>query len=359
MHLERLLLRNFRNYKEAELEFDGSLNGICGDNGHGKTNLLEAIYLCITGRSFRTANLADLIRHGAESFFLEAHFLKHDVHQRLRIGYDGKERRIFHNETKLQALGMLLGHLRGVLLCPEDRELVSGGPSHRRRFLDLHLAQLDPLYLQHLARYHRALRQRNRLLRTSSDEGIEVWEEQMALSAAYLTEVRLRAIEELSAPAAATLQQLAPGEELTLTYKHSTCDKEALTAHRARERILGTTTIGPHRDDLEIHLNGRPARLFGSEGQKASCAMALKFTEWERLRTHSAEQPLFLIDDFTANLDEKRKRALNEQLEKVGQAFLALPHLTDANRVFRIVLGEAELLGEDVAHTVEDIAQHL
>lgn len=359
MHLDQLVLRNFRNYTEATLDFDGGLNVICGDNGQGKTNLLEAIYFCITGRSFRTGNLSDLIRHGADSFFLEAHFTKHGVSQKLTVGYDGKERRIIHNSTRLSGLSDLLGLMRGVLLCPEDRDLVAGSPSGRRRFLDLHLAQLDPLYVQHLARYYRAMRQRNQLLRTGDEATVAVWEEQMAHSAAYLTGARLKMVGELQEPAAATLQQLAPGEELTLHYKHTACDAETFAKHRQREQLLGYTVTGPHRDDLEISLDGRPARLFGSEGQKASCVMAIKFTEWERLRDRSDELPLFLIDDFTANLDEHRKEALNQKLQTVGQAFLALPHLAAGQRIYKIELGEAKLLGENGTSIVENIAQHL
>jgi DNA replication and repair protein RecF len=355
MRLLSLSLRDFRNYEEADLEFAPGLNLFYGDNAQGKSNLLEAIYFAITGRSFRTANLTDLIREGAQRLFIELTFQKGGIVQTLRIGFDGSERRILHNQTRLTALADLLGLLQGVLLCPEDRQLIDGAPAFRRRFLDLHLAQLDPLYVRHLSRYHRAVKQRNHLLRSGAESSLTVWEEQLARSGSYIAQQRQQATKELAPLSQQAHQELAEGkEQITLHYRTTAdCEESFLSAFerlRKREQLLGYTTVGPHRDDLEVTLNGRDARLFGSEGQKACCAMSLRLSEWQRLYQKAGERPLLLIDDITASLDATRKAALNAHLTEVGQTFLALPHFLETEgkafciQAGRVLSGEMELL---------------
>ena len=338
MQLKRLRLRNFRTYEDLEVTFGPGLNQIVGNNGLGKSNLLEAIYLVITGRSFRTANLAQMVREGASGFFIEALFEKSGVEQTIRIGVEGKERKIALNQTRLPSLSALLGHLRGVLLAPEDRDLVSGAPAVRRRLLDLHLAQLDPNYTYQLARYHQALKQRNSLLRSETLEGIELWETQMCDAAPHLTGARHELTLSLQGYLNEVHKELTlDQEEMELTYRSSLCTPENLESHREKDLIRGGTSIGPQRDDLQIILSGKRARAFGSEGQKSCCAIALKLAEWQRLKELSGETPLMLIDDAGASLDERRKEALHDQLQKLGQAFLSAPTpLQDEGHIYQI-----------------------
>jgi DNA replication and repair protein RecF len=337
MQLLTLLLRDFRNYEEVHLEFSPQLNEICGANAQGKTNLLEAIHLLVIGRSFRTLHLRDLIRLQQPHFYVEATFLKHGVVQTLKLSYDGSERRIVHNSTAYNSFTQLLGLLQGVVFSPEDHALVSGAPTIRRRFLDLHIAQVDPLYVHFLARFYGAMKHRNQLLRQRTELSIESWEHEMAKAAAYLTTQRIIALEQLSRKVLPIQEALSQGHDrLTLRFKTtaplngSTSEltqyyQEAFLRHRAREMLFKQTLTGPHRDDFTPLLSEQEARAFGSEGQKMCCVMAMRLAEWQRLYELTGEKPLMMVDDVGACLDETRRQQLYEQLMQAGQLFIASP----------------------------------
>lgn len=340
MLLRSLYLHNFRLYEEARFSFSEQHNCICGENAIGKTSLLEAIHYLITGRSFRTHQTANLIRHGAGYFYLEAHFVKHGIEQRLKVSYSKKERRIWLNNTPYPSSASIFGSLLGVVFSPDDLNLISGAPEERRQYLDTQLSQVDPLYLHHLSRYFRAMRQRNHLLKSQNLHTIESWEWEMATSASYLLHKRLQLIEQLQLQAQQIYSQIAAAEgseKLQLSYRSGTkVFAIAETTHdfrdyylaqfqknRQRELLLATTLSGPHKDDLTFSLDGKEARYFASEGQKKSCAAALRLAEWHSLRAAAdGEAPLMLIDDIGVSLDEKRYARLLQQLEGFGQVFL-------------------------------------
>ncbi len=194
MWLKSLRLQGFRNYREASFEFPRGINLILGENGAGKTNILEAIFLLSTGRSFRTAQISELIMRGASHFHIEGHFESNGVEQVLKIGYDGKSRKVSHNATPFSSFSHILGILPSVIFSPRDISLITGAPLERRRFLNIQLAQSDPLYVHHLTRYHRALKHRNSLLKAKTDSALSPWEQIMADSGTYLRSKR----EELS-----------------------------------------------------------------------------------------------------------------------------------------------------------------
>lgn len=332
MKLLSIYLRHFRNYEEAHITFSPQLNYIYGENGQGKTNLLEAIYLLITGRSFRTHHLTDLIYFGTSNFYLEVHFEKNGVEQILKFSFDGKSRVIFHNATPVPSLSTLLGLLNGVIISPEDYLLIKGGPTARRQFLDLQIACETPLYLHHLSRYVRAMKQRNTLLRRRKLETIAIWEEQMAESAAYLTLKRHATIQELEKedvmknhidPLSLVYQTTAPLKKQTEEIK--TYFLKQYEKGRPREVEQGNTLTGPHRDDLLIRVDGKEARFFASEGQTRSCVTALRLAQWSRLKKMTGEIPLLCIDDVGISLDKERENQLYNQLESLGQVFITSP----------------------------------
>lgn len=339
MRLLSLYLGNFRNYTEAAFSFSPKINYIYGENAQGKTNLLEAIHLLISGRSFRTPHLQELIQFGKNHFYLELNFEKNGIEQVIKFFFDGKSRKIIHNTTTLHSLSSLLGILHGVILSPEDRQLVKGGPALRRQFLDFQIAQTNPLYLYHLSRFNRAMRQRNHLLRhpTTSHE-IAAWEEQMASSAAYITIHRHLAVEELGKDSHPLHNALSSQlDHLELSYRSSaprTHELDIMTyfmnqfeKHRPREKMIGSTLSGPHRDDLIINLQKQEARSFASEGQQRSCVIALRLAEWARLQKQTQELPIMCLDDVSISLDENREKNLYQQLEHLGQVFLTSPYL--------------------------------
>jgi len=346
MLLKSLYLRNFRNYEEAAIAFSPKLNYIYGENAQGKTNLLEAIHLLLTGRSFRTHHNCDLIRFGTPAFYLEAHFEKNGVEQQLKINFDGEGRTVIHNATPLPSLSALLGILNGVIISPEDHELVKGGPAARRQFLDLQIACESPLYLHHLSRYARAMKQRNVLLRRHKLETIEIWEEQMAESATYLTLKRHETIGQLEKEEALKRHV----DSLTLSYQTTAPvkrDAETIKTYflkqyekcRPREVDQGSTQTGPHRDDLMIYVHGHEARFFASEGQTRSCVTSLRLAQWARLKNTTEETPILCVDDVGISLDANRENSLYEQLGSLGQVFITSP------RKLQELPHEAHLIG--------------
>lgn len=347
MYLKSLYLRNFRNYKEAEVPLAPKLNVFYGDNAQGKTNLLEAIYLIATGRSFRTQHLSELIRSGESFFFLEAQIIRDAVSQTVQISFDGQNRQLRLDANSYNSFHPLLGILPSVLYTPCDIELISGSPTERRRFLNLHLAQSDPLYVHHLTRFWRAMKQRNCLLKSKRKEGIEPWELEMAASAEYIAKAREEMIAELKGPLLSEGQKLTGAKEtheLHLQISQSKNYLAQLQKNRPREMELGMTLSGPHRDDLSLLIDGKSARLFASEGQKKTAIAALRLAEWERLCKRVGANALMGIDDLGLHLDETRQKLLRSALDNLGQVFITTPnlHLEQGHHI-RIENGQIDL----------------
>ncbi len=332
VRLKALYLRNFRNYEEAEFHFGPKLNVIYGKNAQGKTNLLEAIYLVATGRSFRTQHLSELIRSGQTFFHLEARIEKDHVHQTIRLTFDGTQKQLQIDANRYSSFHPLLGILPCVLLAPQDVEWIDGPPAIRRRFLNMHLAQSDPLYVHHLTRFWRALKQRNSLLKKRLKDSIEYWEIEMAQSADYLSQMRTQMIEEIQEPLFTQSGKLSFAKEqhrMQLQVSQGASYLKLLQKMRAREMELGFTLMGPHRDDLFFYIDQKEARLFASEGQKRTAIAAIRLAEWELLSQKTRTPALLAIDDFGVHLDEERQTILRSQLSTLSQVFITTPIHSD------------------------------
>lgn len=349
MFIKSLYLRNFRNYGEAELHFSPKLNLFYGENAQGKTNLLEAISLISTGRSFRTVKLQELICEGASFFFLEAKIWKNGFEHTVKVAFDGVTKQLTLDGNSYSTLQHLLGLAPSVFFIPSDAELADGSPAMRRRFLNLHLAQCDPLYIHHLSRYWRAMKQRNAQLRSSDWSAIECWEKEMAESASYLWKARQELLCRLEEPLKSYGQFLSSEREHYQIQHHFPSPDAYLAQlqkNRPREKQLGMTLSGPHRDDFHLLINGKAAGIFASEGQKKSVAFGLRMAQWGLL-TKSVEGPVLLcIDDLGVHLDAIRKALFSKTVEELGQVFVTAPdtadHLTNAKR-FLIVAGQSVL----------------
>ena len=330
MKLRRLALQNFRNIALASLDFPGDRTALVGANAQGKTNVLEAIGLLTALRSFRQADLSLLIAHGAAEAALRFE-LEHErqgaTGVTLRLRPAGRE--LVVDGAPVTRLGDFLGRFPTVLFCSQDLQLVRGGPGLRRRWLDLVLAAMDGAYLDALQRHHRALAGRNRLLKERSDPAqLAAFEAPLAAAAAELVRARRAGVSNLSIQLAAAYAGLAHGgEPAALAYvpdadvDDPAAWTELLAAGRERDLALRTTLRGPHRDDLDLRLDGRPGRDFGSEGQQRSLVLALRLAQLGYFHERSGIRPVVLADDVLGELDPARRRRFWDALPPGLQVF--------------------------------------
>jgi len=331
LFLKTLYLRNFRNYEEASLSFKKGINVIFGNNAQGKTNLLEAISIVSTGRSFRTQHLTELVQEGKSFFYLEAEVVRDNVEQIIRISFDGKTRKLQLDANEFATFSPLLGAFPSILSTPDDTQLITDSPAIRRHFLNLHLAQSDPLYVHHLSRFWRAMKQRNCLLKSKNLEAIECWENEMAHSAVYLFNMRKAFVEQIQAPLLEKCLLFSSNEESSAIFfqigflPDLNAYLQQLKKMRNKEQDLGFTLHGPHRDDLSFSISEKSARTFASEGQKKTIVTALRLVQWQHLAEISGISPWMAIDDFGDSLDSVRKNLLSSCLQSMGQVFLTTP----------------------------------
>jgi len=329
--LKTLYLRNFRNYEEGSISFGPHLNIIFGDNAQGKSSLLEAISLISTGRSFRTQHLSEIIQHGKDAFFLEAEVVRDQVPQTIKLSFNGQTKKLTLNANEFSTFAPLLGAFPSVFSLPSDRGLITESPSYRRRFLNLHLAQSDPLYVHHFARFWRAMKQRNYLLKEKKMDALDCFETEMALSAQYLSHARRTFLGDLKNPLKEQGKNLSGCEEIMEADLLSTYPTDAksyekqLQKMRRREKEIGQTLQGPHRDDLALLINKKPAKTYASEGQKKTMITALRLSQWKHLANQIEDLPFFAIDDFEGMLDPSRQAYLSAFLQSMGQVFLTTP----------------------------------
>ena len=324
VHLAKLRLRDFRNYARLDVDFQPGFHLILGDNAQGKTNILEAIYLMATLRSFRGVGSAQMIRHGRTGYFVGGKSVGQAANE-IKMYWSLRERKLSLDGQPVRKLTDYLGTLRVVVFCTEDLQLVKGTSRARRRFMDLLLSQTHPTYLPLLQRYAHALRSRNALLkqRTIDEGSLDSFSRELI----DLGNQIIRHRQELT-PRISPLVRLAyrrissDAEELRLDYQP--CVKKdfavELEQSRARERSYRSTLVGPHRDDVELQLNGQSAAQFGSEGQKRTLAIALKMAQAEYLSGIHGSPPILLIDDVMGELDVKRRSGLLPLLERAHQA---------------------------------------
>lgn len=332
MPVRAIALTDFRNVASAEVHFGEGVNILVGSNAQGKTNLLEAIYLFALGKSFRGAKEAELVRFGASLAALRLDFLAGGREQTATIRFSGGRRSVELNRVKLRRMSELVGTFRAVLFCPEHLSLIKEGPAARRGYLDIAISQQRPMYLQALQRYNLALRERNKLLKQAEDnprlfrDTVDLWSAQLAEQAAIIAPARLAYVREVEQAAARIFSEMTGERELpAFTYQggfHLEADRCAdpaavrervyglLTSHLDREIGAGSTLWGVHRDDIAIDLNGRSARLYGSQGQQRSLALAMKLAEGEICARMTGEKPVFLFDDVLSELDASRRAYL-------------------------------------------------
>ena len=330
MHLAHLRLRDFRNYARLDVDFAPGFHVLLGDNAQGKTNVLEAIYLMATLRSFRGVGGAQMVRHGQKGYFTGGKVVGRDTHD-IKIYWSASERKLSLDNQPVRKLTDYLGVLRVVIFCTEDLQLIKGHARARRRFVDLLLTQTHPSYLPLLQRYTRALRSRNALLkqRSPDEAALDSFSAELVKLGDELIRLRRELVPKLSPLARLAYRRLSNGaEELRLEYQPGVKKDFAveLAQSRRRERTYRSTLIGPHRDEFPLLLNDKGAAQFGSEGQKRTLAIALKMAQAEYLTGIHGSPPILLIDDVMGELDAKRRKGFLPLLERAhharGQVFM-------------------------------------
>ncbi len=345
IQLDSLSIRDFRNLERVDVQLPADGVAIIGDNGHGKTNLLEAIYYLQIMRSIRDARDQDLTRFDSAGFHIAARVHEPDERE-ISVGFERSTRRkkAMIDAVQPKRLSDALGSFPSVMFSPRDLELVSGPPSERRRYLDLVLALTDRKYLHALQHYRANLARRNAALRNAtrrgaSDAEVSVWEPALAEHGSRLIEARARWVAS-SAPEFARLsEEIGEKGKGQIRYVSPFAESEArydvllaaFEEKRALDMRRGITHVGPHRDDLELTLEGRDLRFFGSAGQQRTAAIALRMLEAGTLRDHAGAEPVLLLDDPFAELDIRRAARILLMLEKrgLGQTILVVPRETD------------------------------
>jgi len=324
VHLLHLRLRDFRNYARLDADFPVGFHLLLGDNAQGKTNLLEAIYLLATLRSFRGVGGAQMVRHGQKGYFVSATVSSQAEHD-IKIYWSPAQRKLSLDAQPVRKLGDYLGVVRAVVFCTEDLQLVKGVARLRRRFMDLLLAHTHAVYLPVLQRYARAVRSRNALLRQRfvDEAALEGFTHEMIEAGRQIMDFRRELLPRVAGLAREAYARVArSAEPLELEYLPSVKHDFAveLARNRARERVFRSTLIGPHRDELQLRLDGKSAAKFASEGQKRSIAIALKLTQAEYLTDIHGVPPILLIDDVMGELDARRRAAFLPLLDRAQHA---------------------------------------
>ncbi len=356
--LDHLAVRDFRNLAALDLEVDPAGLVVVGDNGHGKTNLLEAIAYLRLLRSWRGARDADVVRFGAAGFHVRARLSPPARAHTVSVGFEraGKRKRATLDGVEQPRLADALGALPSICFSPADVILVAGGPGERRRFLDVALALTSPRYLHALQNYRGALLRRNATLRELQRAGrqakdaasrVAVWEPALCEHGAVLIAARRAWASAHADPYAALCRAIGESQPSTLRYHGggaAECGDDelprALAAlfdeQRGQEMRRGVTLVGPHRDDLHLLLGGRDLRTFGSAGQQRTAAIALRMRESATVQAVLGVPPLLLLDDPFAELDVHRAQAILSLLAVtgVGQVILAVPRAEDIPMAF-------------------------
>jgi DNA replication and repair protein RecF len=339
--LERLRIFAFRNYAEQAVDFGRGINVIGGRNAQGKTNLLEAVATLLLSRSPRASSSADVVAWGSDEALLEARVSRPAADRTLAVRFrrdavSGRVTRTATVDGNPRPARDLLGLCPVVLFWPEDLQLVKAGPDGRRRLLDMVLSQLDPRAAADLLRYRHVLEQRNTLLRqvragTAGFSSLDSFTHELVGSGARIQLARADLVRALTPHGRDALAQIGGGEELGLRYLpdggmdpdgDATTAEAALAATLARRReeevVRGATLAGPHRDDLELLIGGRPARSAASQGQQRSIVLALKLAEVRHIADRAGVMPVLLLDDVLSELDPGRRRDLLTGLASAG-----------------------------------------
>lgn len=323
MIIRSLKLIDYRSYSERIFEFDEKLNILVGKNAQGKTNVIEAIFYAVIGKSFKTAKEKEIIKWGKHRAYICGEFSKKYRDVKIEIFFDeNKKKSIKIDDIGIKKIGELLGATNAVFFSPDELKLVKESPEERRRFMNMDISQTNKRYFYLVNRYEKVLANRNKLLKSTKDievvkETVEIWDRALSDLAEKIAVERKKFIEELSPYAKLAHQFISGGkEDLEIKYCSSFENGYAYNMFKTLQKNiekdfkLGYTTVGVHRDDLDIYLNGVEVKNYGSQGQQRTVALSMKLAELEIIKNRVGEYPILLLDDVFSELDNERRKKL-------------------------------------------------
>ena len=356
MIIKSIELTNFRNYESLSLEFDKGTNILYGDNAQGKTNVLEAIYLSSITKSHKGSKDQDIIKFGENEAHLRTYIEKDEDIYKVDMHLRKSGSKIIAvNGQKLKKAAGLLGLLNVVFFSPEDLSIIKNGPSERRRFIDMELCQLDSFYLYNLNNYNKIVNQRNKLLKDiytnySLKDTLDIWDSQLISYGSKIIERRVSFINQLNEIIYDIHKKLSGDkEEILIKYEPNVLIEEfetKLKQSQEKDIKLKMTTVGPHRDDICIDVNGIDIRKFGSQGQQRTAALSLKLSEIELVKKITKDTPVLLLDDVLSELDSNRQKYLLDSIGNI-QTIITCTGLDDfvndrfeINKLFKVSNGK-------------------
>ena len=356
MIIKSIELCNFRNYEREEFHFHEGTNVLYGDNAQGKTNVLEAIFVGGTTKSHKGSKDADMIMKGREEAHLRYFVEKNDCTYKVEIHMrKGRTKGIAIDGLPIGSSKELMGLCNIIFFSPEDLGIIKDGPEQRRRFMDMELCQINKAYLYYLTQYKKILKQRNALLKQIKQkqdlkETLEIWDNQLVENGSKLIEIREQFVEEVADIMKEKHRNLTGGQEdIEVKYKPNCTAKDfsrQLFMEGDRDVLLGTTTVGPHRDDIQFFINGQEVKVYRSQGQKRTAALSLKMAEIEIVEKIIGEKPILLLDDVLSELDRSRQNYLLENIKGI-QTIITCTGLEEfvtnginINQTFEIVNGK-------------------
>ncbi len=357
MIIESIQLKNYRNYEKLHIQFNPGTNILYGNNAQGKTNILEAVYVCCTTKSHRGSKDKEMIRFHEEEAHIKINLQKKDVPYRIDIHLKkNKAKGVAVNGIPIKKASELLGMVNVVFFSPEDLNLIKNGPAERRKFIDLELCQLNKIYIHSLSSYNRILVQRNRLLKDlvfkpECEETLDIWDAQLVRYGREIIRCRKDFIVRLNKIISKIHWKLS-GEKENLQIIYDPCAQEenleeSIARSRTSDKKQKTTLIGPHRDDIGFYIGQMDIRRFGSQGQQRTVALSLKLAEIELVKILVKDNPVLLLDDVLSELDGKRQNQLLSAIDQI-QTVITCTGLEDfvtnrfpIDRIFRVVSGTA------------------
>ncbi len=326
MYIKKISLENFRNYEKEEIELNKNINIIYGNNAQGKTNIIEAVFLCAYGKSFRAKKDSELVRFEENNAKVEIEYQKVDREGKILAQINDKK--IFYiNNVKQSKISDMVGKINIVIFTPDDIDIIKDGPQRRRKFIDMMISSLRPNYIHLLNTYNKNLEQRNNYLRQIKFEKkdpkmLDIWDEQLAIYSYKIYEYRKYFIEKISEKIQDfhNLITKSGKEDIKIKYISNSKDEKSFLENLKKSRDIdikrGFTATGVHRDDFMIYINSKPVSIFGSQGQQRTSILTLKLCELQIVKEEINDTPILLLDDFMSELDETRRNSFLENIKE-------------------------------------------